>query len=145
MGRTDGYVGLMNTEPTYQAETRGFIVRVRPEYLPERSDPDARRWVWAYRIEVVNASTITATLRTRRWEITDALGQLEIVEGEGVVGEQPTLHPGEAFSYVSGCPLTTPSGAMVGRYQMEAEDGERFEIDIPAFSLDVPGARRTMN
>jgi len=129
----------------YQAETRGFIVRVRPEYLPERSAPQERRWVWAYHIEIVNASSETAQLISRRWEITDALGQIETVEGPGVVGEQPLLTPGEAYTYSSGCPLSTPSGSMVGRYQMQGAGGDTFEIDIPAFSLDLPNERRVVN
>ena len=134
----------MSEEP-YQAETEGFIVRVRPRYLPEQSDPDARRWVWAYAIEIINASTRTAQLVSRKWIITDALGQVETVEGPGVVGEQPTLNPGDAYAYGSGCPLTTPTGSMVGSYNMVDDAGARFDIAIPAFSLDVPGARRVMN
>jgi ApaG protein len=129
----------------YEAETEGFIVRVRPRYLPEQSDPDARRWVWAYAVEIVNASSRTAQLISRRWTITDALGQVETVEGPGVVGEQPTLNPGDAYAYGSGCPLATPSGSMVGSYNMVDDAGARFDIAIPAFSLDVPGARRVMN
>jgi ApaG protein len=133
------------TDAPYEAETHGFIVRVRPHYLPERSDPEEHRWVWAYRIEIVNASGVTAQLVSRRWEITDALGQVEIVDGEGVVGEQPRLEPGDAYSYVSGCPLTTPSGSMVGIYRMAPDVGEPFEIAVPAFSLDLPDARRVVN
>jgi ApaG protein len=129
----------------YEAETAGFIVRVRPEYLADQSDPGARRWLWAYHIEIVNASAATAQLLARAWTITDANGHVETVAGPGVVGDQPTLKPGEVYAYASGCPLTTPSGSMVGHYVMQGEAGGRFEIAIPAFSLDVPGARRTVN
>ncbi len=125
----------------YESETGGVIVRVRPQYLPDRSDPQARRWVWAYEVEIVNASSRTLTLISRRWLITDALGRAETVEGDGVVGQQPTLNPGQAFSYVSGCPLSTPSGSMVGSYSLRAPDGERLEVAIPAFSLDLPEPR----
>jgi len=133
------------TDRPYEAETRGIIVRVRPQYLPEQSEPEARRWVWAYAIEIVNASAETVQLISRHWIITDALGHMEEVRGPGVVGEQPTLRPGEAFTYASGCPLTTPSGSMVGTYRMVGDGGERFDIAIPAFSLDLPGARRVVN
>jgi ApaG protein len=128
-------------EKPYEAVTRGVIVRVRPKYLPEQSDPAARRWVWAYQIEIVNASTQTVTLQSRRWLITDGRGRVEGVEGPGVVGKQPTLTPGEAFSYVSGCPLATSSGSMVGTYRMTLPHGEAFDVAIPAFSLDVPEPR----
>jgi len=84
-------------------------------------------------------------LRSRHWRITDANGKIEEVRGAGVVGKQPVLKPGESFAYTSGCPLTTPSGIMVGTYQMQNESGETFSIAIPAFSLDVPNATRTMN
>jgi ApaG protein len=133
------------TDQPYEAETHGFIVRVRPRYLPEQSQPAARRWVWAYSVEIVNASSRTAQLVSRRWVITDALGQVEMVEGPGVVGEQPTLHPGDAYAYASGCPLTTPSGSMVGVYNMVDDEGARFDIAVPAFSLDLPDVRRTVN
>ncbi len=129
----------------YEAQTRGFLVRVRPQYLPDQSEPGERRWVWAYHIEIVNASSGTAQLVARAWTITDAAGHVETVAGPGVVGDQPTLKPGEAYAYTSGCPLPTSSGAMVGLYVMVGDDGERFEIAIPAFSLDVPDVRRTVN
>lgn len=130
----------------YEATTRGLLVRVRPRYLPDESDPDARRWVWAYEIEVENRGEETVQLVSRTWRITDATGKVELVQGPGVVGEQPVLAPGEAFRYTSGCPLPTPSGAMEGSYHMVAPDsGERFDIEVPAFSLDLPDAPRTVN
>jgi ApaG protein len=134
----------MNDTP-YQAETRGFIVRVRPQYLPEQSAPEDRRWVWAYHIEIINASTETAQLVARAWTITDAAGHVETVAGPGVVGEQPVLKPGEAYSYSSGCPLPTPSGSMVGLYVMFGEESGRFDIAVPAFSLDLPDHPRVLN
>jgi ApaG protein len=133
------------SEPAYEAETWGFIVRVRPRYLAEQSEPDEGRWVWAYHIEIVNASTRTAQLLSRAWSITDARGRLETVVGPGVVGQTPVLQPGESYTYTSGCPLPTPSGSMLGQYTMVDEAGDRFEIDIPAFSLDIPGVRRSLN
>ena len=134
----------MSDKP-YEAETNGFIVRVHPQYLSDQSEPDEHRWVWAYHIEIVNASTATAQLLARAWTITNAKGHVEQVAGPGVVGQQPILKPGEAYSYTSGCPLATPSGSMVGHYTMQGESGARFDIAIPHFSLDLPGARRVVN
>jgi ApaG protein len=133
------------TDAPYEAETRGVIVRVRPQYLPEQSDPEARRWVWAYHIEVVNASAGTVQLISRHWIITDAWGRIEEVEGPGVLGEQPTLRPGESYAYASGCPLPTSSGSMVGSYRMISDSGEPFDVAVPHFSLDLPGAGRVVN
>jgi ApaG protein len=133
-------------EPTpYVAETRGIIVRVTPYFLPDQSDPDERNWVWAYAVEIENTSEETVQLMSRHWVITDAMGRVEEVEGDGVVGEQPTLKPNHNFRYTSGCPLTTPSGVMEGEYRMVTLDGEHFEVRIPAFSLDLPGAVRVVN
>ncbi|KAB2681968.1 MULTISPECIES: Co2+/Mg2+ efflux protein ApaG [Brucella/Ochrobactrum group] len=129
----------------YRAVTRGIEVSVEPFYLEEQSDPDENRYVWGYRITIANNSTETVQLRSRYWQITDANGHVEEVRGAGVVGEQPTLEPGDSFQYSSGCPLTTTSGVMVGRYQMQGNGGSMFEVDIPAFSLDMPDLRRTLN
>jgi ApaG protein len=129
----------------YEAVTRGIAVRVRPQYLEDQSEPDARRWVWAYTIEVENGGAVEVQLLSRHWIITDATGRVEEVQGPGVVGEQPILPPGARFTYTSGCPLPTPSGVMVGTYRMVAESGERFDIEVPAFSLDLPGERRVVN
>ena len=132
--------------PAYEATTRDLLVRVRPEYRPEQSEPENGRWVWAYEIEVENHSAATVQLVSRSWTITDGRGKVEQVHGPGVVGETPTLSPGEAFRYVSGCPLTTSTGSMVGEYHMlDKASGERFDIAIPAFSLDLPDAKRTVN
>jgi ApaG protein len=129
----------------YAALTRKIKVTVEPEFSPERSDPDEPRYFWIYRIEIANLSDRAVQLTHRYWRITDADGHLEEVRGAGVVGEQPTLEPGESYSYASGCPLRTPSGIMVGTYRMVTADGEAFEVDIPAFSLDSPQARRVLN
>lgn len=132
-------------EAPYEAQTEGFVVRVRPTYLPDQSDPDEHRFVWGYNVEVENRSGGTAQLISRHWIITDASGRVEEVKGPGVVGEQPTIKPGETYAYASGCPLSTRSGLMVGTYEMISDGGDRFEIAIPAFSLDLPEARRVVN
>jgi ApaG protein len=131
--------------PTYQATTRGIIVRVTPAYLPGQSDPLESRYVWSYTIEIENHGDDTVQLVSRRWMITDALNRTETVSGAGVVGEQPRLKPREAFRYTSGCPLSTPSGAMRGYYQMLTDEGVAFEVEVPAFSLHLPGAHRAVN
>ncbi len=100
---------------------------------------------WAYTIVIVNSGRETVQLKTRHWIITDGTGRNQEVHGEGVVGEQPILEPGERFEYTSGVPLSTASGFMTGSYQMVTEDGEPFDIDIPTFSLDSPSQKRTLN
>lgn len=135
----------MHSAPAYTAETEGVVVRVRPSYLAGQSDPAESRWVWAYQVEIVNLSGGPVQLVARRWTITDAVGRVEEVRGPGVVGEQPVIEPGDSYAYASGCPLTTPSGSMVGAYFMQDAEGRMFEAAIPAFSLDVPDARRVLN
>jgi ApaG protein len=129
----------------YQAVTQGVRVTVEPAFDPERSEPEESSFFWRYSIEIANLGDKTVTLKERHWRITDAAGRQQEVRGPGVVGEQPTLKPGEAFRYTSGCPLTTPSGMMVGEYRMVGEDGRSFEVAIPAFSLDSPHGGRTLN
>lgn len=129
----------------YRAVTRDIEVTAEPFYLEDQSEPEENRYVWGYRITIANNSSETVQLRSRYWQITDANGRIEEIRGAGVIGEQPTLNPGDSYQYSSGCPLTTTSGVMVGRYQMQSPDGNAFEIDIPAFSLDIPEARRTLN
>lgn len=129
----------------YRAVTYDIEVRVEPFYLEDRSSPEEDRYVWAYRITLTNNSEETVKLLSRYWHITDALGRVEEVRGAGVVGEQPELEPGDSYQYTSGCPLTTPSGIMVGRYTMQNERGIAFDIDIPAFSLDLPGSVHSVN
>jgi len=129
----------------YSAVSHAIKVTVHPEYLAERSDPDENRYFWSYTVEIVNQGDKTVQLTHRHWRITDANGHREDVRGPGVVGEQPRLRPGEAFRYSSGCPLRTPSGIMAGSYRMVDEGGSPFEVEIPAFSLDSPHARRVLN
>ncbi|RTL52533.1 MAG: Co2+/Mg2+ efflux protein ApaG [Bradyrhizobiaceae bacterium] len=129
----------------YHAVTHQIEVTVEPQFLPERSAPEKQQYFWAYTINIVNNSGETVQLKTRHWIITDETGHRQEVRGEGVIGEQPVLAPGENFEYTSGVPLTTPSGFMSGHYQMVNDRGERFEIDIPLFSLDTPDTRRTLN
>jgi ApaG protein len=127
----------------YRAVTKAIQVTVEPSFVEAESG--GGRWFWAYTIEIANLGSEVVQLRSRHWRITDANGRTEEVRGAGVVGKQPVLKPGETFSYTSGCPLPTPSGIMVGTYQMQNETGETFSIAIPAFSLDLPDARRTVN
>ena len=129
----------------YRAVTRQIEVTVEPNFMPERSSEKEPLYFWSYTISITNAGPETVQLQTRHWIITDATGRTQEVRGEGVVGEQPTLGPGERFQYTSGVPLPTSSGFMAGRYQMVTDGGERFEIDIPTFSLDSPQAKRTLN
>ena len=129
----------------YRAVTHGVQVTVEPRFVAEESQPDDGRWFWAYQIEIRNLGGEEVRLRTRHWRITDATGRTQEVRGAGVVGEQPVLKPGQAFTYTSGCPLPTPSGIMVGSYRMEDESGAEFDVAIPAFSLDSPDEARTLN
>jgi len=129
----------------YEAITRSIRVSVEPIFLEEQSSPTDDHYVWAYQVKIENDGKETVQLVNRHWRITDAQGRMQEVEGEGVVGEQPTLKPGQAFEYTSGTPLGTPSGIMMGSYEMETPGGERFDIDIPAFSLDSPYQARQLN
>lgn len=129
----------------YRAITEGIEVLVEPFFLAEHSNPDENRFVWAYQVTITNHTPDTVTLISRYWHITDEMGRIEEVRGEGVVGEQPELGSGDSYQYTSACPLNTPSGIMVGRYTMRMDTGELFEIDIPAFSLDLPGPRSLLN
>lgn len=131
--------------PVYEARTRDIVVRVAPVYMAEQSQPEEGKWLWAYVVEIENHGKDTVTLISRHWLITDGLNRIEEVKGPGVVGEQPVLGPREAFRYNSGCPLPTPSGAMRGTYQMVSDGGETFDVEIPEFSLHLPGATRRVN
>jgi ApaG protein len=124
---------------TFTATTRGVRVSVRAFYLDDQSEPAEARFVWAYKIEIANEGTVPVQLLKRTWLITDGQGRTMRVHGEGVVGEQPVLDPGEAFEYTSGTPLPTPSGFMRGTFHMVVtETGEEFDATVPAFSLDSP-------
>lgn len=129
----------------YRAVTRNIEVTVTPKFLSDRSAPDKGHFFWAYTIEISNLGRETVQLKTRYWHITDAQGRVQEVRGAGVVGEEPTLSPGESFEYTSGVPLPTASGFMTGSYGMVTDKGERFDIEIPAFSLDSGGGARTIN
>ena len=127
----------------YRARTRSIEVTVEPSYVEAESGNG--RYFWSYTIHIKNGGEEAVQLRSRHWRITDGNGRTEEVKGAGGVGKQPVLKPGQSFSYTSGCPLTTPSGIMAGTYQVETDGGERFNIAIPAFSLDLPDAPRTIN
>ncbi len=122
----------------YDQTTQSIRITVKPVYLEEQSSPIENHYVWAYHIRIENEGRETVQLLNRRWQITDSLGCIQEVVGAGVVGEQPTLKPGEYFEYTSGTPLSTPSGIMVGSYEMQSSDGRRFDVAVPAFSLDSP-------
>ncbi len=122
----------------FATETRGVTVRVSVSFMPEQSEPGRGRWFWAYHIRIENGSERTVQLLTRHWIITDGRGERHSVEGEGVIGELPVIEPGGSFDYVSGCPLSTSSGAMQGSYHMLADDGETFDVAIPRFALLAP-------
>lgn len=122
----------------YGAETRGITVRVSVSYLAEQSEPAQARWFWVYHIRIENGGDRAAQLLTRHWIITDGRGERHTVEGEGVVGEQPLILPGASYDYVSGCPLSTPTGSMQGSYHMLDTDGAAFDVAIPRFALTAP-------
>jgi ApaG protein len=129
----------------YSQSTRSIRITVEPTYLDDQSAPEEQRFVWAYHVRIENQGPETVQLRSRYWRITDARGKVQEVRGAGVVGEQPVLKPGESFEYTSGTPLPTSSGFMVGTYQMENETGERFDVAVPAFSLDSPHQPKRVN
>jgi ApaG protein len=129
----------------YRAITRRIEVTAKPRFVPERSSPSNGYYFWAYSIDIKNGGTEIVQLKTRHWRITDANGKLQEVKGAGVVGEEPVIKPGESFEYTSGVPLQTASGFMAGTYGMVTDAGERFEIEIPAFSLDASFVERTIN
>jgi ApaG protein len=125
----------------HRAETDGIIVHVQPHFAEEHSNPDDSQWFWHYHVRIENASDRTVQLIDRHWIIVDARGRREDVSGPGVVGEQPVIEPGEAYDYVSGCPLSTPSGQMEGSYGMVDEGGMTFRVAIPTFELLSPASR----
>lgn len=120
------------------AESDGIIVRVAVSYLADQSSPPAGRWFWSYHIRIENRREQAVQLLARHWIIRDALGNVHEVRGAGVVGDTPRITPGESYDYVSGCPLETASGSMVGSYHMVGEDGSTFDVAIPEFELTAP-------
>ncbi len=139
------YTLFMTDRAQYRAITKGIAVSVEPVYLEANSSPGSSQYVWAYRVTIENQGQETVQLLSRHWMITNSRGELNEVKGPGVVGEQPILKPGESFQYSSGAPLNTPWGMMGGSYQMESTSGERFDIEIPTFSLDSPGQGVVVN
>mgnify|MGYP000262402495 CR=1 FL=1 len=120
--------------------TRNIQVRVAPSYVPEQSEPEEDRYLFAYHVRIENQSDQAVRLISRHWIITDGDGDVSEVRGQGVVGEQPHLQPGEAFEYTSACPLPTPVGTMQGSFQMITDEGESFDAEIAPFTLALPGA-----
>jgi ApaG protein len=133
------------TEKRQGEKQHDVAVSVQTQYLPEQSDESGGRYVFAYTITISNEGARTAQLRTRHWIITDGRGTVEEVRGDGVVGEQPRLSPGQSFQYTSGCVLTTPIGTMQGTYRMWRDDGSYFDAVIAAFSLALPVSQRLGN
>lgn len=129
----------------YSCTTHHVTVTVKPAYMPAESAPEKNHFVWAYHVRIENKGDETLQLQSRYWKITDALGRTQEVRGPGVVGEQPVLKPGESFEYTSGTPLGTAGGFMVGTYTMQRQNGDMVDVDIPAFSLDSPDQRKTVN
>ncbi len=127
--------------PVYEAETAGVKIRVQPRFMHDESKPASSQYVWQYTVEIENSSERTWTLTMRHWDIVDSMGRRQVVDGEGVVGQQPTLEPGKSFRYSSGAPLAAPSGMMGGMYTMVDEDGSELFARIPTFSLDSPYER----
>ena len=129
----------------YRAITKEIAVSVVPTYLEAQSSPDSSQYFWAYRVIIENQGQETVQLQSRHWMITNARGEFTEIKGAGVVGEQPVLKPGASYEYTSGANLNTTSGMMGGAYQMESEGGERFDIEIPTFSLDSPNQSALLN
>lgn len=122
-----------------EAITNGILVSVESFYAEEYSDPEKDKYVFAYQINLKNKSDQTVQLISRHWVITDSVGETFEVKGEGVVGQQPVLEPGEEYEYMSGSHLKSPMGTMQGTYQMETPEGNFFDVEIPCFTLAIPG------
>jgi len=130
----------------FEQETAGVVVRAEPQFLATESAADQGRFVWAYTIEIENRSDNAVQLLSRYWRITDENGLIQEVRGEGVIGQQPVIEPGESFRYTSAAPLAAPSGLMSGAYSMRrVGDGTMFDIAVPAFPLDPPVQARLAN
>lgn len=129
----------------YSKKTKKINITVNPYFLDDQSEPEDQHFVWAYQVTIDNQSKEKVQLKNRYWKIIDSNGSEQEVRGEGVVGEQPILNPGEKFEYTSGTPLSTPSGFMGGYYEMETNEGKRFDAIIPQFSLDSPFVKNKLN
>jgi ApaG protein len=129
----------------YSSTTDKVTVFVEPTYLAKESAPERNIFVWTYKVRIENNGPEQLQLKTRYWKITDAYGRVQEVRGDGVVGEQPVLKPGQSYEYTSGTPLSTPSGIMMGSYAMQMADGTLLDIEIPAFSLHTPEMAKKLN
>ena len=129
----------------YSKTTKKINITVNPYFLEDQSEPDDQHYVWAYQVTIDNQSSHKVQLKNRYWKIIDSNGIKQEVRGEGIVGEQPVLNPGEKFEYTSGTPLSTPSGFMEGYYEMETNGGKKFDVIIPQFSLDSPFVKNNLN
>ena len=129
----------------YSKKTKKINITVNPYFLDDQSEPDDQHFVWAYQVTIDNQSNEKVQLKNRYWKIIDSNGSEQEVRGEGVVGEQPVLNPGEKFEYTSGTPLTTSSGFMEGKYEMQNDNGDMFDVKIPQFSLDSPFEYNKLN
>ena len=129
----------------YSRKTKKINITVNPYFLDDQSEPEDQHFVWAYQVTIDNQSNDKVQLKNRYWKIIDSNGSEQEVRGEGVVGEQPILNPGEKFEYTSGTPLSTPSGFMGGYYEMETNEGKKFDAIIPQFSLDSPFIKNNLN
>lgn len=130
---------------SYEQTTNDISVRVTPEFMDADSDPSNRRFLWAYTVEIANGGSNAVQIMRRYWKIVDAAGQTQEVSGEGVIGKQPVIEPGDTFCYTSGTPLPTPSGIMGGNYEIRDDNGVVYKIVIPLFSLDSPHDRAKVN
>ncbi|MBH1990137.1 MAG: Co2+/Mg2+ efflux protein ApaG [Alphaproteobacteria bacterium] len=129
----------------YSKTTHGIKVTAKPEYLKKDSSPDEGKFLWLYTITIENFNTHSVQLLRRKWLVTDEQGMSFVIEGDGVIGEQPVIKPGEGYKYLSGTPLSTPSGMMMGTYFLVNDSGEMLEVDIPPFSLDSPYHTKMLN
>ena len=134
-----------NVEYYYTEVTKNIRVSVKTNFLSDQSDTENSLWVWSYHILIENNGNNKVQLIDRYWKITDATGIIKEVKGSGVIGEQPTIKPGEFFEYTSGTPLNKSSGFMSGNYRMINENNESFFIDVPVFSLDIPSVKKILN
>ena len=134
-----------NIEYYYTEVTKNIRVSVKTNFLSDQSDTENNLWVWSYHILIENNGNDKVQLIDRYWKITDATGIIKEVKGSGVIGEQPTIKPGEFFEYTSGTPLNKSSGFMYGNYRMINENNESFFIGVPVFSLDIPSVQKILN
>lgn len=135
----------MFEDDNYKKTTNGITVCAYPLYMAEESSPEDNKFVWAYHVTIENNSKRAVQLLKRKWLVAEDKGTHKEIKGDGVMGEQPVLDPGDSFEYTSGAPLNSSSGMVVGEYQMKTKDGEFFNVDVPAFSLDCPYSNKTFN